>query len=377
MVANSEIDLKVFYLWDTESQKKHDPGFKRDVRWDVPLLLGYESEFVPNTSRNPGTDRFFGIRNPELPKRLKSWKPDAALLIGYRYESFLRLIFTRQRRRGFPLIFRGDSHRLAMRKADMLTSDKLKSGFRTWGISQIYRRFAAVTYVGEANREYFRMHGVPEKLFFAPHAVDNERFMSNNDDTQKQAAHWRDELGIPQKDLLVLFAGKFEEKKRPLDLLDAFKRLDPHGTSLLFVGSGKLEEELRRLSQGLTNVFFASFQNQSQMPRTYAACDLFVLPSYGPEESWGLAINEALCLAKPVIVSSHVGCGPDLVRHGENGLIFEAGNIGSLTDALRTALSDRERLRQWGEKGRAIVQDYDYAHATKGLLQALSYILER
>src|SRR4029077_15252629 len=97
------------------------------------------------------------------------------------------------------------------------------------------------------------------------------------------------------------------------------------------------------------------FQNQSEMPRTYAAADLFVLPSYGSEETWGLAINEALCAAKPVIVSNHVGCGPDLVHAFQNGLVFQAGSVDSLADALREALSNRERLLRWGQKGQKIV----------------------
>src|SRR5437764_6735077 len=122
----------------------------------------------------------------------------------------------------------------------------------------------------------------------------------------------------------------FEDKKLPLDLLEAFRRFSEkrgqrsevrgqkeegggRNVALLFVGSGTLETELRSRAATTANVFFAPFQNQTEMPRTYAASDLFVLPSLGPEESWGLAVNEALCLSRPVIVSDHVGCGPDLV----------------------------------------------------------------
>lgn len=373
MAREASLHLRVFYLWDTENQPKHDPGFGRRVNWDVPLRNGYESEFVPNISSRPGTDRFFGMRNPEILKRLKSWRPDAALLIGYRYPTFLELIFTPRRLRRFPLIFRGDSHRLAASQ-----SSKWKGESRKRGISQIYKRFAAILYVGKANREYFRLHGVPdEKLFFAPHAVDNERFLNSAQEAVAEAWLWRDKLGIPSSHALILFAGKLEEKKRPLDLLAAFKRLNQSEVSLLLVGNGPLEAQLRSQASAIPNVYFAPFQNQSQMPRTYAACDLFVLPSYGPEESWGLAINEALCLEKPVVVSSHVGCGPDLVRSAENGLVFEAGGVGALTSALKEALSDRNRLHGWGEKGREIVQGYDYAHATNGLMEALSYILKR
>lgn len=374
IAANSrEIELKVFYLWNRGAEAKHDPGFGRAVQWDVPLLDGYEHEFIPNTARVPGSDRFLGIRNEKVGSRIRAFAPDAALLIGYRYASMMRLIFTPERARGYPLIFRGDSHRISASR-----SAKWKVESRKAVISQVYRRFAAFLYVGQANRDYFQMHGVPEeKLFLAPHAIDNDRFMGSADDAGDAAKAWRRSLGIPEDHLVVLFAAKFEEKKRPLDLLAAFEALGRDDVSLLFVGNGQLEQELRTRAGGARNVFFAPFQNQSEMPRTYAACDLFVLPSFGPEESWGLAVNESLCLARPVIVSDHVGCAADLVRHGQTGLVFPAGDVLALTEALRNALSDRERLREWGIAGRQIVRNYDYAHATAGLERALSEVGSR
>lgn len=416
LAAKSDLELKVFYLWNPGAEAKHDPGFGRTVQWDVPLLEGYDFEFLQNTARRPGSDRFWGIRNADLGRRLAEFRPDVALLIGYRYASMMRLILTPARWRGYPLLFRGDSHRLGENRKSEVGSRKWRSAIRDprsairrRAIAAIYARFAAFLYVGQANRDYFRMHGVPEeKLFFAPHAIDNERFIGSADSAAEQGEVWRRELGIGDDQLVVLFAGKFEEKKRPLDLLEAFRQTqlrsrkeegessdaeilrsefgsrnsepairNPQsafriGVSLLFVGNGRLEEELRRRAADVPNVFFAPFQNQSLMPRTYAACDLFVLPSYGPEESWGLAVNEALCLAKPVIVSSHVGCGADLVQPRQNGLVFEAGNVAALTGALQEALSDPERLQQWGRRGREIVRNYDYAAATKGLLAALA-----
>ena len=174
-----------------------------------------------------------------------------------------------------------------------------------------------------------------------------------------------------------MFAGKFEEKKRPLDLIEAFRLLNRKDVSLLFVGAGALEGRLRVSAAAMRNVFFAPFQNQSEMPRTYRACDLFVLPSRGSEETWGLAINEALCIGRAVIVSDHVGCAQDLVKPGVNGLIFPAGNVPALAAALADALSDRERLVGWGVAGREIVSHYDFAAATSGLVAAVRAVVQR
>ena len=71
---------------------------------------------------------------------------------------------------------------------------------------------------------------------------------------------------------------------------------------------GSMEAELRALAAdlGADNVYFPGFVNQSVLPRIYAACDIFVLPSQ--DEPWGLAINEAMCAGLPIIASGEIGC---------------------------------------------------------------------
>jgi glycosyltransferase involved in cell wall biosynthesis len=113
------------------------------------------------------------------------------------------------------------------------------------------------------------------------------------------------------------------------------------------------------------------------MPRVYAAADLVVLPSFGPGESWGLVVNEALCSGKAVLVSTQVGCQRDLVFHGQNGLVFPAGDFAALTAALRQALDDPARLRVWGEEGRRLICSFGYEEATAGLQRALDRVLVR
>jgi glycosyltransferase involved in cell wall biosynthesis len=358
------LSARVFYLWDFGVTEQVDRGFGRPLKWDVSLLDGYDYEFVPNTSRRPGTHHLRGMRNPELVGRVRRYGPDAVLLLGYNYASLYEFILRWDRRKA-PLLFRGDSHRLVTRRGH-------KERMRRRFIAAVFSRFARFLHVGKANQEYFRYHGVtPDRLFFAPHAVNNERFFGESERAFEASREWRRELGIPGGHQVVLFAGKFEEKKRPLDLLEAFDRSRPQSASLLFVGDGCLEPELRRRASGLGNVFFAPFQNQSMMPRTYAASDLFVLPSYGPGETWGLAVNEAMCLSRAVVASTHVGCAQDLIRSGSSGLVFEAGSVPALADALREALSDRPRLARWGAQGRRIVADYSYEETTRGLMKAL------
>ena len=73
IAANSSLEIKVFYLWDFGTTTQRDPGFAQEITWDVPLLDGYDYEFVPNVSPDPGTHHFFGLQNPELLRRLKNF----------------------------------------------------------------------------------------------------------------------------------------------------------------------------------------------------------------------------------------------------------------------------------------------------------------
>lgn len=367
LVRESGLSVKVFYLWDFGVTEQVDKmGFQRAFKWDVPMLGGYDFEFVENRSASPGTSHFWGLRNPGLLKRVAHFKPDAVLLHGYNFASLMNFVW-RWDRSAAPLLFRGDSHRLFP-----------GSGFKEWlrrkAISAVFGRFSAFLYVGRANYDYFRLHGVePGELFFAPHAVDNVRFIAAAGAARRAAQAWKAELGIPPQDKVVLFAGKFEPKKRPLDLVRAFLKLGSKDASLLLVGSGPLEQEMRALAEGNGSVRFAPFQNQTLMPRTYAAGDVFVLPSYGSGETWGLAVNEAMCLSLPVIASSHVGCVKDLVHSNRNGLVFPAGNVEALAGCLSEALVDAARLRAWGEASREIIAGYSYKQVTEGLLLALRH----
>jgi glycosyltransferase involved in cell wall biosynthesis len=383
------------------------------------------------------------LDNPELLQRVKAFEPDAVLQFGYNYKSLVNFDLRWNTKRA-ALMFRGDSHLLAedreRGKGQEAMGTRLKRWMREIGLRLLFRRFACFLAVGKANADYFRAHGVPEsKIVFCPHVVDNAFFLEEKKAGTRHEATGnrgegrglREELGIPEDDLVFLFAGKLEEKKQPLLLLEAFLRADLPKATLLFVGSGKLESALRAkateshglkkieedsfsggdclgaisdpqvsgsagkpsspdktencaLSRGLARrplgntancghrVVFLEFQNQSAMPAVYRTGDVLVLPSKGRYETWGLAVNEAACCGLPAIVSSHVGCGPDLIEDGGTGWVFEAGNVEALQRALETAAANRGRLVAMGEAlMQRVTRDYSYQSATEALLAEL------
>ena len=399
------VTLKVFYTW-RDAGPAQDVKFGKEFAWDIPLMKGYDFEVVPNTSTKPGTHHRRGLINPELAQRVKAWKPDAVHITGYNYVSHGQAIRDLSKA-GIPVIFRGDSHLL-----DGLGpwwKWQLKKCF----VSRIYRWPSAFTYVGQNNRDYYRAFGVPErKLFPVPHTIEVGRFAEPHEELEAKALAWRRELGIPDDHFVFLYAAKLEPRKRPMELLEAFLAADLPKTTLLFVGSGELEEALhervRRSSQSSVDssqhkktedsqltaesraaggdrspqrptdtansahrVVFLPFQNQSVMPVVYRLGDALVLPS-GYGETWGLAVNEAQACGRPSLVSDCVGCARDIVREGENGSVFRTDDWEACVRVMRKMANG-----EWRSKREAIrvgAWGFDTARGVDALLSGLRKI---
>ncbi|HVU17593.1 MAG TPA: glycosyltransferase family 4 protein [Candidatus Didemnitutus sp.] len=359
------LNLRVFYLWDFGVQSRPDPGFERDVRWDIDLLGGYDSEFVPNRAADPGTHHFRGLDNPAIVERLETWNPTAILLFGYNWLTHQRVIRWAGRR-GVPLLFRGDSHFLGRGRPGLVRGLALRLNFR---------RFAAFATVGAANADYFRTIGVPEsRLFFAPHAVDQERFNPDDSASREHARRQRAELGLEGR-RVVLFAGKFQPAKQPVELLQAFQSVAGPNDALVLAGDGPERESLHVAAARRSDlvVRFLPFANQSEMPSRYLLADIFALPSKGHYETWGLAVNEAMHMGKPCLVTDRVGCQRDLVEPGRTGWVASADDPGSLAATISSALrASPGELAALAAGARARIAGYTYEQTTRGLLAALA-----
>jgi glycosyltransferase involved in cell wall biosynthesis len=345
-------EIKVFY----KTQPQYDPGFCRNVNWDLPLLDGYNHIFSHNLAE------------------IKRYQPTSILIYGWAHVSHLKIIAYFSNKA--TLYFRGDSTLLDPTPLWRKMIKKLL-------LKQIYRQFEYALYVGKHNKLYFEEYGFKsEQLIYAPHAVDNQRFPVNNQcfaaDHQDgatslgEAVGIRTTLGIADQDLLVLYTGKFTLKKNPEILLHAFAEIKQPGVHLLFVGSGQLEQQLKSMAQQIkavkpqSNIHFMTFQNQQRMPAIYQSCDLFCMPSSGPAETWGLAINEAMAAGKPVLASSMAGAAADLIDNS-NGRTFKAGDQDDLLAKLTELLADKAQLRNMGRASSEKIKNWSYQHQIQAI----------
>jgi glycosyltransferase involved in cell wall biosynthesis len=361
--------VKVFYTLGEKVD--YDHGFKQAIDWDIPLLEGYDFEFVENIAKEPGSHHYKGVNNPTLVDKVSEFNPDAILTYGWSYHSHFKVL--RHFKNKISVWFRGDSNLL-----DEKTGIKklIRRIFLTW----VYRNIDKAFYVGKANKAYYQALGLqPDELIFAPHAVDNDRFTCERSVETEQIKR---ELGIEDGDILIVFAGKFEEKKDPEILLSAFMEVNNPNAHLLFVGNGDLKQRLKSKVEedaphgfGITKrVHFMDFQNQSQMPAIYQTCDLFCLPSKGPGETWGLAVNEAMASGRAILISNKVGCAEDLVVNGVNGFIFEAGNKAELVARLHELIKNPSRLEEMGKQSSQIIKNWTIQIQSQTIINELNAI---
>src|SRR5262249_19555762 len=201
---------------------------------------------------------------------------------------------------------------------------------------------------GAANRNYYEAFGIgADRLLACPHSIDVARFAEPSAVLERQAAEWRRQLGIQGDRFVLVYAGKFENKKEPVKLMHAVRDLGDPSLVLVMVGGGESQGKIDALAKEYPEHFLVlPFQNQTRMPLAYRLGDLFVLPSaYG--ETWGLAVNEAMASGRPVLVSDRVGCARDLVD-ASSGQVFYCADPLSLEGALVDMARDRDRLAQMG-----------------------------
>ncbi len=376
IAASGKINLMTYFNWDFGVNKEGslDPEFKTKIKWDIPVLEGYKYKFLKNFSLRPSSD-FWGQLNFGIIKELIQNRYDAVFIYGWNLFTNWLVIFT-------ALIFKT---RVILQSESPLNQELLKSGFKQKIKEFVFRkiffpRINAFLYIGEENKKFYQYCGVPEeKLFFAPYAVDNTRFINEARNLKSQISNLKSKIGIDENSAIILFVGKLIEKKRPMDLLKAYEKsiaqLLNYPIALLFVGDGAMRSELEKYTKehNLQNVHFVGFKNQAELPEYYAMADIFVLPS-GVGETWGLVVNEAMCFGLPVIVSDMVGCGQDLIKSGENGYIFPFGNTERLAGYLKELAGDIKKRKLFGKKSFEIIQNYSHEKDVKGILKTLNSI---
>jgi len=362
-------DLRVFFAHRATADDQGQAGFSVPFEWDVPLLDGYSHEWLTNVASRPGVGTFLGCDTPGLADRLAAGRFDAVLVNGWQLLTYWQAIRA-ARGLGIPVFVRGDSQLNAERPG-------LRAAKRVV-YPHLLKLFDGFLTVGLRNREYYERYGVPgDRLWPAPHAVDNAFFAESAALAREPRGQARATFEVPHASTVFLLAARLVEMKRPLDFVRAVHAAHAAGRDVhgLIVGDGPLrgalEAEARSLGAPCT---FAGFLNQRQIGVAFAAADALVLTSDG-RETWGLIVNEAMAAGLPAFVSQAAGCAPDLVMHGETGFVFPCGDVAALARLMQDAR--HEALAALGRRAAAHIDLYSSEAAAAGTVAAVREVLAR
>lgn len=369
LAQDPRVEIRVAYCSLQGSEAQVDPGFGVEVKWDTPLLEGYQWTYVPNRSPVPRIGSFFGLFNPGIWRLIRRGEFDAVVVhTGYLCVTFWIALAAAKWSR-IPILFGTDNFELAPQDGKRW---KLWIKKRLW--PRLFRLADMVIVVSSGGVALMRSLGIPEnRIALIINCVNNGWWTKQSDCAHRAAV--RVTWNIPEAAAVVLFCAKLQPWKRPRDLLAAFAQVAAPDAYLVFAGEGSMRAALEAAarSSGIAErVRFLGFVNQSRLPETYNAADIFVLPS--EYEPFGMVINEAMLCRCPVIVSDRVGARFDLVKEGETGYVFPCGDIDALASALRLALNDRPRLLRMGEAARERMASWSPTDYVAGFVDSVSRV---
>lgn len=187
-----------------------------------------------------------------------------------------------------------------------------------------------------AQREF----GVDPTVIY--NGVDTSKFHSDYDTP--------DLFGTFKKDSdIILFVGEFTERKRPMDVIDVAKSMQD--TIFLLIGDGPLRRSLENKASDLKNVIFTGYLDKESLPPIYANATAFLFPSV--REGCPNVVLEAMACGTPV-VGYRATSMPELINHGQNGLLTDKYNLDGLI-AHVTTIKSEEIAEEFGGNAREYV----------------------
>ena len=302
----------------------------------VVMSEGLEvAEHVTPANRHFGSGKFELVWQPGLRQWLESFQPDA--VIAAANPRTLSTNFGRRwaQKRGIPVLGWGLGTLMLAQGGE---------GLRRFGRKRFYSRFDGLIAYSSAAKEQYADYGFPSERIYVVHNAATPR-------PKHPAPQRPDSFGERPR---ILFVGRLYEGKR-LDLLFEAVSQMPASTrpSIEVVGDGPGTEAIKQQAESMLpgEVVFRGSLYGDELADAFKAADLFVLPGLG-----GLAIQEAMSWALPVISAEGDGTQFDLVRE-HNGWLMNPGEVSSLRDCLDDAFSDCARLRRFGLEGYRIVDE--------------------
>jgi glycosyltransferase involved in cell wall biosynthesis len=240
---------------------------------------------------------------------------------------------------------------------------------------QLFRRSDLLLYVSENQRDYWRDRGLRAAADAVVHNGIDVEYFSDLQGPQQQKQEMRRILGLSAADYVIGLCSALRPEKAHGDLLQALGRLrlQDMPVKALFIGDGPERAAIEKAAQDLGLHQHVVITGVQQDVRPYiACCDVMTLVSH--TETFSLAALESMALGKPLVMSD-IGGASEQVLHGQTGLLFEPGDIGTLAQHLQTLRSPGLQTRMGAAAQRRVRKLFTLETMTTGFTEQMSRLL--
>ena len=180
----------------------------------------------------------------------------------------------------------------------------------------------------------------------------------------------------------ILWCGRLIDWKHPDDVIQIARRLKEEGYdfSVTLIGLGIMEQPLRKMIDryGLQNEVLLPGAMEPEQVRNRMENAGIYLATSDYQEGWGAVVNEAMNSGCAVVASHAMGSVPFMVKHGENGLVYESGNIEMLYQHVKTLLTFPQQQVKLGTRAYyTIAEEWNAEIAAQRFLQMVNAIQEK
>jgi glycosyltransferase involved in cell wall biosynthesis len=248
-----------------------------------------------------------------------------------------------------------------------------------WPMGKLIAQHATVfSVIGQRTRKFWSLSGISDKRIKIYHSY----YYSTINVRHRHITRVKQLRKRVGDKIIILYIGRLVRRKGVEFLIKSFARLSDVNKNvfLLIVGNGSDRNSFENLCTDLElkNVDFPGAMYGDMKATYFSLSDIFVYPptsNVKPEE-WGLAVNEAMSVGKPVIVTSAVGCAYDLVKHGVNGYIIPEGDVEALYLALKMLVDNSQLRIKMGKASKKLIQGFTYYNARKSLNELIKMAYE-
>jgi glycosyltransferase involved in cell wall biosynthesis len=366
LAKDGRFQIKVFYMSDRGSRPFYEEFSKTVVKYDNPILDGYEYVFLNAGEPKTWWEKKTEFMSFDLEDRLLDYAPQAVYFHGYNNPSFLKAILA-CRKAGIAVFLRGENE-------DLLPRPLWRSALRKLLLSALLPRIDGFLYIGEYNKKFFLDRGISEeKLFFVPYSVDNNYFKAgisqlDYDSIRKKIIR---KYSLPEETRIFIYTHKLRDTMKPLDAVLGFRDAACHNATLFMCGDGDLRAQAESLAADCAagKIIFTGYLSQADLKEHMLASDVMINPAIEP---WGCSVSEGLACGLAMISSDMVAGWPDMVIPGKNGYVYPCGDMQDISTLIRKFCSmppgDLTRMKDESLK---LSEYLSFATCADGLAEAM------